>query len=203
MDVTVTGNHIVGDTDRGSRKRKLKITSKEHGCAGQNKNSHVIHMVMLWLYRDAPQNIKSVVITFPVRGHSYLPADRVFGLIEKVTRSYSTIKTPTQYYEIYSKKEGVKQLGRDWVVYDIKTALTSLKKIEGISATKRIIIKKSQNSTNNLQLPTVALPNEIKPKKPILSDNHERNDNQDNQDETDEEADMCDCNDDGGELYDL
>lgn len=62
------------------------------GCSGQNKNAHVMHMLMLWLYREAPQNIKSVVLAFPVRGHSYLPADRVFGQIEKVTRSYSTMK---------------------------------------------------------------------------------------------------------------
>lgn len=27
------------------------------GCAEQNKNAHVMHMLMLWLYRDAPQNI--------------------------------------------------------------------------------------------------------------------------------------------------
>lgn len=24
------------------------------GCAGQNKNSHVMHMLMLWMQRDAP-----------------------------------------------------------------------------------------------------------------------------------------------------
>ncbi|KAK4876198.1 hypothetical protein RN001_012620 [Aquatica leii] len=51
---------------------------------------------------------------------------------------------------------------------------------------------RSQQQYSNTNLPT-----------PILSDNHEQNDNQDNQDETDEEADMCDCNDGGGELYDL
>lgn len=164
------------------------------GCAGQNKNAHMMHMLMLWLYRDAPQNIKSVVFTFPVRGHSYLPADRIFGQIEKVTRSYSTIKTPTQYYDIYSKKGDVKQLGRDWIVYDIKAATSSLKKIEGISAAKRIIIKRSQNNSDILlktelfyrnddpskqfqtllkrgkklstvHLPAVKLQNEIKPKK--------------------------------------
>lgn len=73
-------------------------------CAGQNKNAHMMHMLMLWLYEDSPKSIESVVVIFPVRGHSYLPADRVFGQIEKVTRSFSKIKTPTKYYEIYSKK---------------------------------------------------------------------------------------------------
>lgn len=29
MDVTLTGDHVVGDTDRGSRKRKRNLTSKE------------------------------------------------------------------------------------------------------------------------------------------------------------------------------
>lgn len=112
------------------------------------------------------------------------------GKIEKVARSYSTIKTPTQYYENYSKKGVVRQLGRDWVVYDIKTAFQSLKKIEE----KEKIIKRSQNNTDillktellyrnddptkqyqtllkrgkklaTIQLPAVALHKEIKPKK--------------------------------------
>ncbi|XP_072402171.1 uncharacterized protein [Diabrotica undecimpunctata] len=183
---------FLNKSEFGSGIKQLRLFAD--GCAGQNKNAHMMHMLMLWLYRDAPQNIKSVVLIFPVRGHSYLPADRIFGQIEKVTRSYSTIKTPTQYYDIYSKKGEVKQLGRDWTVYDIKTALTCLKKIEGISAAKRIIIKRSQNNNNillktelfyrnddpskqfqtllkrgkklsTLHLPAVELQNEIKPKK--------------------------------------
>lgn len=231
---------FLNKTEFGPDIRQLRLFAD--GCAGQNKNSHVMHMLMLWLQKDAPQSIRSVILIFPVRGHSYLPADRVFGQIEKSARSYSTIKTPTQYYEIYSKKGVVRQLGTDWVVYDIKTALKSLKKIEGISAAKRIIIKRSQNNTDillktellyrnddptkqyqtllkrgkklaTLQLPAVALHNEIKPKKllslskllvelsgenwvndpeltwlqPILTDNRQQNDNQDTQDDIDDD----------------
>lgn len=163
------------------------------GCAGQNKNAHMMHMLMLWLYRDAPRSVESVVVIFPIRGHSYLPADRVFGQVEKVIRSYSTIKSPLKYYEIYSKKGEVRKLGTDWIVSDVKVALNSLKKIEGISAAKRIIIKRSKNDNillktelfyrnddpskpfqtllkrgkklSTIELPNVALQNTIKPKK--------------------------------------
>lgn len=163
-------------------------------CAGQNKNAHMMHMLMLWLSEDSPKTVESVLVVFPVRGHSYLPADRVFGQIEKVTRSFSTIKTPTKYYEIYSKKGEVRKLCTDWIVSDIKTALDSLKKIEGISAAKRVIIKRSKitgdillktelyyrnddiskkfetllrrgKKLRTIKLPDIVLQNPIKPKK--------------------------------------
>ncbi|KAK5648042.1 hypothetical protein RI129_002934 [Pyrocoelia pectoralis] len=120
------------------------------GCGGQNKNAHMMHMLMIWLYKDSPKTIESVEVIFPVRGHSYLPADRVFGQIEKVVRSHSTIKSPTKYYEIYSKTGEVRRLGADWFVFDIKAALDTLKKIQGISAAKRIFIKRSKNKTDIL-----------------------------------------------------
>lgn len=227
-----------------------KVRLFADGCGGQNKNAHLMHMLMLWLYNDSPKTIESVEVIFPVRGHSYLPADRVFGQIEKVTRSYSTIKTPTQYYKIYAKTGEVRKLGTDWSIYDIKTALDSLKKIEGISAAKRIIIKRSTKKTDillktemwyrnddptkkfgtllkrgkslrNIRLPTVALLNEIKPKKlhslskllvelsgpnwandpeltwlqPIVSDQQDQNNAQNDQDSDTDEGELCDCND--------
>lgn len=38
-------------------------------------------------------NIQSVEIVFPVRGHSFIPPDRVFGLIEKdIKNKKSTLR---------------------------------------------------------------------------------------------------------------
>lgn len=113
------------------------------GCGGQNKNNHVMHMLMIWLYKCAPPTLKSITICFPVRGHSYLPADRVFGRVEKELRAYSVLKSPQKYYEIYSKFGKVRKLGDDWKVYDFKQALAVLKKIDAISDAKRILFKRT------------------------------------------------------------
>ncbi|KAJ4425416.1 hypothetical protein ANN_28031 [Periplaneta americana] len=52
------------------------------GCGGQNKNMHVVHALGLWLRRKAPQ-VSEILLVFPVRGRSFLPADRAFGVVEK------------------------------------------------------------------------------------------------------------------------
>lgn len=118
------------------------------GCGGQNKNSHIVHMLMVWLHTKSPANIKSITMFFPVRGHSYMPADRVFGRVEKLIRSHCVIKSPEGYYKLYRQVGTVKILGRDWILLDIKHALNVLKKIVGISEAKRIIIRKSANKRN-------------------------------------------------------
>ena len=47
------------------------------GCGGQNKNVHIVHALACYL------RLKRITLFFPVRGHSFLPAARVFGVIEK------------------------------------------------------------------------------------------------------------------------
>ena len=73
------------------------------GCGGQNKNSHVIHALAMWLLKDPPTLLKNVIFVFPVRGHSYLPADRVFGRVEKELKKHATIVLPDDYVKLYSK----------------------------------------------------------------------------------------------------
>lgn len=51
-------------------------------------------------------NYKAIVFTqinhiFPVRGHSYMPPDRVLGRIEQVLRKKETILSLNQYFEIF------------------------------------------------------------------------------------------------------
>ncbi|CAG4933924.1 unnamed protein product [Parnassius apollo] len=59
-----------------------RIRLMSDGCGGQNKNSMIISMVMKWLL-ETTTNIKQVEIIFPVTGHSFLPANRVFPLNER------------------------------------------------------------------------------------------------------------------------
>ncbi|KAK4873209.1 hypothetical protein RN001_015238 [Aquatica leii] len=126
------------------------------GCGGQNKNSHVVHMLMVWLLNFAPPTIETSQLTFPVRGHSYIPPDRVFGRVEKLLRSYSVIKTPETYWSLYTKTGEVRKLEIDWHLRDIKNACACLQKLKGISGCKRIILKKTK-SPNRVLVKTEVL----------------------------------------------
>lgn len=116
------------------------------GCGGQNKNAHVIHALYYWLKKKSPENLNEIHLTFPVRGHSFLPADRVFGRVEKALRKYTSLKTKEEYEDIYNSFGTVKSLSSDWILYDVKKLQSFLKKIDGISDVKRIILKKNHRS---------------------------------------------------------
>lgn len=60
-----------------------KINLFADGCGGQNKNTTMMTMLAYWLLKESPENIKKIELTFPIVGHSFIPPDRVFGLIEK------------------------------------------------------------------------------------------------------------------------
>ncbi|KAK5853343.1 hypothetical protein PBY51_007136 [Eleginops maclovinus] len=60
--------------------------------------------------------------TFPVRGHSYLPADRVFGRIEQKLRTIDTILLPQEYHALLQQFGNVYVYGTDWKAFDYKSA---------------------------------------------------------------------------------
>lgn len=43
--------------------------------AGQNRNTHIIHLLSFWLKIKSPANLKKIKLTFLVRVHSFLPTD--------------------------------------------------------------------------------------------------------------------------------
>jgi hypothetical protein len=59
-------------------------------------SNQVIHQTTL----VAPDQIKSLEFTFPVVGHSFLPSDRVFGLIEEKLRKQNIIIAREEYERI-------------------------------------------------------------------------------------------------------
>ncbi|GFN82204.1 4-diphosphocytidyl-2-c-methyl-d-erythritol kinase [Plakobranchus ocellatus] len=59
---------------------------------------------------------------FPVRGHSFLPADRVFGRIEQDIRRTPTILLPEDYYDILRRHGNLHCYLEDWQSYDFKSA---------------------------------------------------------------------------------
>lgn len=111
------------------------------GCGGQNKNSHIIHTFMYWLQRTKSE-IQSITVTYPVRGHSFLPADRIFGRVEKILKKEAFITKKETYHELYEKVGEIKILGKHWKLFNIKGLATLYKKLNGISSMKRIILEK-------------------------------------------------------------
>ena len=97
--------------------RKLRIFSDS--CYGQNKNMNIVSMFMG--LRRSFRNLQ-VEYMFPIRGHSFLPADRVFGLIEQSIRKFDTILLPEQYHAILGKHGNVHVYSEDWVASDFKSA---------------------------------------------------------------------------------
>ncbi|CAG4978672.1 unnamed protein product [Parnassius apollo] len=101
------------------------------GCGGQNKNSHVLLKLLFWLQNKSPTHVKKIQVYFPVRGHSFMPADRLFGRVEKDMRKIPVITMRQEYFEIFSKHGRVCELDKDWCLYDIKGLETNCKKFVG------------------------------------------------------------------------
>ncbi|XP_045456339.1 uncharacterized protein LOC123666184 [Melitaea cinxia] len=122
---------------------KTKLRLFCDGCGGQNKNMHVVHSLCWWLFTKAPVHIEEVVLFYPVRGHSYMPPDRVFGVVEKELKKREEIITRKEYTQVYSEKGKVHELGKEWNTLDIKSLSEFMKKMDGIRDAKRIYIKKT------------------------------------------------------------
>lgn len=110
------------------------------GCVAQNKNNIVLRTAMYFLYTHETC-IQEIQFHFPVRGHSYLPADRVFGRVEKILRGKQFILTKDEYYDVYSQIGNVKKCGTDWVIRDTKELQKYWNDLTMISEMKRIYIK--------------------------------------------------------------
>lgn len=96
-------------------------------CSGQNKNQFTMATLLFYI------NCKATIFTkinhiFPVRGHSYMPPDRVFGRIEQVLRKKENIVSPKQYIDIFKKFCTVKEYNKDFFIYDYKSAVKKIVK---------------------------------------------------------------------------
>lgn len=108
------------------------------GCGGQNKNNIMLTMIQSWV-SGAPINIKTVTCLFPVRGHSFLECDRLFGRIQQDVIAFYTILLPKEYHNIYKKHvQSVFVYNGDWSIYDWKTRFVrNYKPLASIEKAKR------------------------------------------------------------------
>lgn len=122
------------------------------GCGGQNKNSTIIGMLAKWLHSVAPKTVEQIVLSFPIVGHSFLPPDRVFGVIEKKIRAKGIIVQPEEYIDIFKSVATTFNLGSDCPVYDWKATTKKAIKLPGawhfaFQKSKRIVITRSNKGT--------------------------------------------------------
>lgn len=106
-----------------NRLRKEGVKSKvlrlfSDSCTSQNKNS--ILLATLSRFLETSKVFFRVEHYFPIRGHSFMPPDRVFGNVEKKYRQNEEILSPKQYRDILSEHGEVKVLEEDWHILDLK-----------------------------------------------------------------------------------
>jgi len=123
----------------------VKFRLVSDGCGGQNKNNIILGMAMSFLM-NAPQQIESMELLFPVRGHSLLPCDRLFGRIKKELKTHDSILEPSGYHDVFSHHcSSVYKYGIDWKVGDWKAATSKLyKPLEKIQEAKHIVLVRSR-----------------------------------------------------------
>ena len=116
------------------------------GCGGQNKNKFLVHGLAYWLYNDAPKELCTIEIIYPVRGHSFLPPDGVFGHVEKDLRRKPEIIQPAEYHKIYSEHGLLRILNRDWKIRQFKDLDAYMNTLTGIQTASRIVLKKTSHT---------------------------------------------------------
>lgn len=81
-------------------------------CFSQNKNSVLVHFLHTFINITA-SNIRLIVHQFPEPGHSFLPCDRSFGLIEKEKRKKEVVYIPKGWRDL------VKNTSRKFTVIEV------------------------------------------------------------------------------------
>lgn len=109
------------------RRRYRHIHFFSDSCPAQNKNTSIIAAIIsIAAEQYVAKYITLVKFLFPVRGHSYLPADRVLGCINKELRTREEIGSPQGYYEVYRRHGRLFLYNQDWQVYNYKELADSI-----------------------------------------------------------------------------
>lgn len=77
-------------------------------------------------------------VIFPIRGHSRLPPDKIFGRVEQDLRKTADINLPEDYNKIYSKDGCVRKLNQNWPVRDFKQYAAYMRDFPGIQHIKQV-----------------------------------------------------------------
>ena len=76
------------------------ISAYSDSCGGQNRNHKI---ALIWMHICEISNIEEINHKFLVCGHSYLPNDSDFGVIERATQKSCELYVPEQWCSIIEK----------------------------------------------------------------------------------------------------
>uniref|UniRef100_UPI00358DF5DA uncharacterized protein isoform X1 n=2 Tax=Myxine glutinosa TaxID=7769 RepID=UPI00358DF5DA len=115
-EVVSSIKHYIDNTIPNTVRKLIVFTD---GCHGQNHNHTMVQYLSSLVISGS---FDEVIHRFPIRGHSYLPCDRNFGVIEKIQRRHETVETYQNWETIISEKfQVVSMKGKD--MYDFKSHL--------------------------------------------------------------------------------
>ena len=123
--ISLALDHCFRQQLNGFSRQTGRLRMFSDSCFGQNKNMNVLSIYALW--KNAFSDI-SVEYIFPIRAHSFLPADRVFGRNEQSIRKCNTILLPEEYYSILRNHGNVYVNGKDWGAFAFKSAMKAFVK---------------------------------------------------------------------------
>lgn len=70
-------------------------------CGAQNKNNALVQYLYTLIRKG---RVDKIIHRFPEPGHSFMPCDRCFGVVEKHVRKIERIFLPSEYMKYYKKK---------------------------------------------------------------------------------------------------
>lgn len=113
-------------------------------CSSQNKNNSLFQYLYT-VIQSKMFNLEFITHRYPEPGHSFLPCDRCFALIEKVKRKVERIYLPETYKEI------VKKTSKKFHVIDVSREM-----IFNFSDYTQPLFKKTLKSVNNQKFTIMA-----------------------------------------------
>lgn len=94
-------------------------------CAAQNKN----YFLLFALRNFCRKYSINFHWFFPVRGHSYMPADRAFSFISRKVKNIELVLSPTEYDDVVRSVGNLFIVGEDLCVNDYKNAASNFLKV--------------------------------------------------------------------------
>lgn len=117
-------------------------------CTGQNRNIKT-SLSLLKLVNDPSMNAQTIDLKFLVSGHSYLPNDADFGIIESASRKKSHIYNPKDWMDI--AREAKKKAPKFEVIEMKREEFMSTKELESVIQNRKKTIDGYQFSWLNIR----------------------------------------------------
>ncbi|CAG4946643.1 unnamed protein product [Parnassius apollo] len=130
-------------------KKVIELMLFSDNCAGQNKNNTAVRMNMALVDSGRFKKIQQI---FPMRGHSFLPCDRAFGIIKRSLRRKERLYSVQELMKLIVSSsrqsdfftvhlvsgEHVTEFKKWWVQHFKKTALSLETKDRRIPRTEKV-----------------------------------------------------------------